>query len=163
LGIDIGGAKGDIKLTAEGPKIGELAARLSGGYMSGFTYPLATGMDLMSAAIRISMGQDPGDLRPRLNRVAAERAIIPAPGRVTRIDGLEKARALPGVDKIFTMYQVGEIYRAPTCNMGKFGNFIAVADTRREVLSLCGRVQKTIKIKTEDPTYSKNLLTAKSA
>ena len=40
---NIGAAKGDIKLTSNGtvfkPMIGEIAARLSGGYMSGWTYP----------------------------------------------------------------------------------------------------------------------------
>jgi len=163
LGIDIGAAKGDIKITPEGAKIGELAARLSGGYMSGFTYPLATGVDLMSAILRISMGEAPGDLTPSLNRVAAERAIIPSPGRITRIAGIKEAQSLPGVEKLFTMYNVGDLYKTPTSNMGKFGNFIAVADTRGELFALCDRVQSTIKITTKEPDYSENLYAVKSA
>jgi len=163
LGIDIGAAKGDIKITPAGPKIGELAARLSGGFMSGFTYPLATGVDLMSAALRISMGDDPGDLKPKYNRVAGERAIIPAPGLITSIEGLKEARALPGVSKIITMYNVGDIYRTPTCNMGKFGNLIAAADTREELENICKRVQAAIKIHTEEPAYTENLYAVKSA
>ena len=35
LGLSCGAAKADIKLTSNGPRIGEIAARLSGGYMSG--------------------------------------------------------------------------------------------------------------------------------
>lgn len=152
LGIDIGAAKADIKLTPEGPKIGELAARLSGGYMSGFTYPLATGVDLMSAAIRISMGEHPGDLTPKWNRVSAERAIIPAEGRITSIQGLDKARSLPGVENIFTMYKTGDIYREPTSNLGKFGNLIAVADTREELEKLCRKALDTVRVRTESQT-----------
>jgi len=163
LGIDTGAAKGDIKITPEGPKIGELAARLSGGFMSGYTYPLATGVNLMSAALRISMGEDPGDLTPRFNRVAAERAIIPPPGKITSIKGLDQARALPGVENIFTMYHVGDTFSNPTCNMGKFGNLIAVADTREELFSLCEKALSQIEIQTESPAYDSNLLTAKSA
>ncbi|MEA1996822.1 MAG: ATP-grasp domain-containing protein [Gemmatimonadota bacterium] len=164
LGIDTGAAKGDIKITADGPKIGELAARLSGGYMSGFTYPLATGVDLMSAALRISMGDHPGDLAPRYNRFAAERAIIPSPGKITCIQGLDKARSLPGVENIITMYDVGDLYETPTSNLGKFGNFIAVADTREELHALCERVQSTIEISVEDDrAFAGNLYTAKSA
>jgi len=37
LGITNGAAKGDLKLTPKGPMVGEIAARLSGGYMSGWT------------------------------------------------------------------------------------------------------------------------------
>lgn len=163
LGIDTGAAKGDIKITPEGCKIGELAARLSGGFMSGYTYPLATGVNLMSAALRISMGEDPGDLTPRFNRVAAERAIIPPPGKITGIQGLDQARALPGVKNIFTMYHVGDTFNSPTCNMGKFGNLIAVADTREELFAVCEKALSRIEIQTESPAYSSDLLPAKSA
>ncbi len=149
LGIDIGAAKGDIKLTPQGPMIGELAARLSGGFMSGFTYPYATGVDLMSAAIRISMGEHPGDLTPRWNKVSAERAIIPRAGRITTVRGLDKALALPGVKNIFTMYKTGDMYREPTSNLGKFGHLIAVADTRAELESLCDKALRTVQVRTD--------------
>ena len=36
--------------------IGELAARLSGGFMSAYTYPLSSGVDLMKAAIEVASG-----------------------------------------------------------------------------------------------------------
>ncbi|MEA2062089.1 MAG: lactate dehydrogenase, partial [Gemmatimonadota bacterium] len=131
---------------------GELAARLSGGFQSGFTYPLATGTDLMSAALRISMGEEPGDLRPKFNRTACERAIIPEPGLITCIEGLKEARDLPGVANILTMYQVGDIYHCPTSNMGKFGNILAVADSRRELNGICKKALETIRITTVPET-----------
>ena len=81
--------------------------------MSGFTYPLATGVDLMTAALKIATGGPPGDLTPKYNRVAADKAIIPEPGLIIRIQGLNKAQTLPGVKKIFTMYKVGDIYHPP--------------------------------------------------
>ncbi len=51
LGITIGCAKGDIKITPKGAMMGELAARLSGGFMSAYTYPYATGVNLIRASI----------------------------------------------------------------------------------------------------------------
>lgn len=57
LGIDFGAAKGDIKITNKGPKIGELAARLSGGFMSAYTFPLASGVNLIKAALKLSLGK----------------------------------------------------------------------------------------------------------
>mgnify|MGYP002388944453 CR=1 FL=1 len=62
LGIDNGAAKGDIKLTSRGPMVGEIAARLSGGYMSGWTFPLASGVEVTRAALRVAAGLEPGDL-----------------------------------------------------------------------------------------------------
>ena len=52
----VGAAKGDIKFTASGPMIGEIAARLSGGYMSGWTYPYASGVEPVRAAILAATG-----------------------------------------------------------------------------------------------------------
>jgi len=66
LGITIGAAKGDIKITKNGPMIGELAARLSGGFMSAYTYPLSTGVNLMRAVIEIALGQEPETLNRSL-------------------------------------------------------------------------------------------------
>jgi len=65
LGIRNGAAKGDIKLTPSGPAIGEIAARLSGGYMSGWTFPLSCGVEVTEAALNIAVGLPPGDLTPR--------------------------------------------------------------------------------------------------
>ena len=64
LGIDNGAAKGDLKLTSRGPMVGEIAARLSGGYMSGWTFPLASGVEVTAAGLRVAAGLDPGDLSP---------------------------------------------------------------------------------------------------
>lgn len=64
LGIHLGAGKGDIKVTKDGVKIGEIAARLSGGFMSAFTYPLSSGVNLNRAALLISLGETPDNLDP---------------------------------------------------------------------------------------------------
>ena len=46
LGLTCGAAKGDVKLTSKGVMIGEIAARLSGGYMSGWTFPYSSDINL---------------------------------------------------------------------------------------------------------------------
>ena len=59
LGLTCGVAKADIKYTKNGPMIGEIAARLSGGYMSGWTFPYASGMNLTEEALKIAVGKEP--------------------------------------------------------------------------------------------------------
>ncbi|HPI12971.1 MAG TPA: alpha-hydroxy-acid oxidizing protein [Spirochaetota bacterium] len=129
LGIENGCAKGDIKLTPHGPMIGELAARLSGGFMSAYTYPLSTGVDLIRAAIEIALGQEPGNLEPLHNRVAIERAIITRPGIVRRVSGIEEALKIPGIAEIFINVKPGDRVVEPRSNVEKAGHIIAVADS----------------------------------
>ncbi|MBN2353433.1 MAG: ATP-grasp domain-containing protein [Spirochaetales bacterium] len=130
IGIDNGAAKGDLKLSPSGPKVGEIAARLSGGYMSGWTYPYASGVDVTRSALRIAVGLPPLDLEPREAAWSAERAFISIPGRVARVDGVPEARAVPGVMDLFLRVRPGEDVVFPRNNVQKCGNVITRGQTR---------------------------------
>jgi biotin carboxylase len=132
IGIDNGAAKGDIKLTARGPMVGEIAARLSGGYMSGWTFPLASGVEVTAAALNIAVGLPPGDLGPTLRRTCAERALISIPGIVAAVEGESGCRSLPGVEEVFLRVGPGDAVVFPTNNVEKCGNVICVGDDRGE-------------------------------
>jgi len=146
LGIDIGAAKGDIKLTKKGPMIGELAARLSGGFMSAYTYPYATGVNLIRAAINVALGDPPGDLKPKFNRVAFEKAIIPNPGYILGIRDMDKALRVPGVRNIFLFKKPGDVAAVPRSNVEKTGNIITVGKDRKEAFSAMEKAMNTIKV-----------------
>lgn len=146
LGISIGAAKADIKITSKGPMIGELAARLSGGFMSAYTYPLSTGVNLMKAAIEIALGQEPGNLEPSFQKVSIERAIITKPGIVRKITGLEEALQIKGIAEIFLNVKPGDKVNEPKSNVEKAGNIIAVADTLIEAESIVQKCKETLKI-----------------
>ncbi len=148
LGIDIGAAKGDIKVTPEGAKIGEIAARLSGGFMSAYTYPYSTGVNLIKNAILIALGLPPEDLKPKFNKVAIEKAIIPASGRIKNIQGIEEAENIPGLRNIFLRVEPGDYVKMPTNNIEKAGNIIAVGNTRDDAWQVIHTALDTIKINT---------------
>jgi biotin carboxylase len=132
LGIEAGAAKGDIFYTERGPMIGEVAARLSGGFMSGWTFPLYRDVDPAVGAIQLALGQSlvqefapeyftrPGaGARPEVH----ERGIISIPGTVAELippPELETSyffpSAAPGDQVVF-----------PRNNVEKCGNFIAAA------------------------------------
>ncbi len=130
LGIRNGAAKGDIKITARGPAVGEIAARLSGGYMSGWTFPLSSGVDLTGAALNVAVGLPPGDLQPRCAAVSAERAFISIPGRVLALEGLPEVRQFAGVEELFLRVRVGDQVKLPVNNLEKCGNVITRSETR---------------------------------
>ena len=136
IGIDNGVAKGDIKLTPRGPMVGEIAARLSGGYMSGWTFPLSSGVEVTQAAMNIAVGLPPGDLSPRLHNVVAERAFISIPGTVARIAGVEEARGLPGIAEVFVRAAAGNTVVFPANNVEKCGNVLALGGTREAAVQI---------------------------
>jgi biotin carboxylase len=130
IGIDNGAAKGDVKMSARGPVIGEIAARLSGGYMSGWTYPYASGVLPTAAALNLAVGLPAGELAPRWNLVSAERAFISIPGRVERVHGFEASCILPYVRDGFLRARPGDVVSFPRNNVEKCGNFISQAPER---------------------------------
>ena len=152
LGIDIGAAKGDIKITSEGPKVVEIAARLSGGWMSAYTYPLATGVNLYKAAIQIALGEKPTDLTPKISLVSAERSLLPPAGKILSIRGVEEARKIKGVKEIILMKEAGDMAEEPRSNMGKVGYVITVGKTREEAIRVNNLVRETLKIQIGAPS-----------
>jgi biotin carboxylase len=135
IGIDNGAAKGDIKLTPAGPMIGEIAARLSGGYMSGWTFPLSSGVEVTEAALNIAVGLPPGNLAPTRHRTCAERALISMPGTVAELTGVEEAWRAPGVAEVFLRVKAGDEVVFPENNVQKCGNILAVADERAQAVA----------------------------
>jgi len=151
LGINLGAAKGDIKMTRQGPKIVELAARLSGGFMSGHTLPLSTGVNIIKGAIELALGEKPTLSKARANMVSVERAIIPPPGRVISIQGVREAGEIKGVEEVIINTAVGETLGQVTSNIGKAANVITCGRTRREAESIAKKAIETIKIEVGAP------------
>jgi isopentenyl diphosphate isomerase/L-lactate dehydrogenase-like FMN-dependent dehydrogenase/biotin carboxylase len=151
LGIHVGAAKGDIKVTPNGARVVEVAARLSGGWMSAYTYPLATGVNLYKAMIEIALGQAPSDLQPKNSLVSVERAIIPSPGKILSIQGVEDARKIKGVREVILMKEAGDMAEELTSNMGKTGYVITTAKTREEAIRINDLARKTIRVETGTP------------
>jgi hypothetical protein len=143
----IGAAKGDIKLTANGPMIGEIAARLSGGYMSGWTYPYSSGAAPIKAAILLAMGRKPDGLVPVKNWTCAERAFISIPGTVKTISGVEKARKQTGVKDIFLRIEEGSRVSFPENNVTKCGNIIAATPDRDGAVTAAQAATRSILIR----------------
>ena len=143
---NIGAAKGDIKLTSRGPMIGEIAARLSGGYMSGWTYPYSSGVQPIRAAILAAMGRKPDNLVPIKKFTCAERAFISIPGTVKQILNTENAKNIPNVKDLFLRIKKGDKVTFPENNVTKCGNILAAAETREEAINAGETAAKTILI-----------------
>jgi len=153
LGIHTGAGKGDIKVTSTGVKIGEVAARLSGGFMSSHTYPMHSGVNLLRGAIEIALGEEPQDLEVDRNLVCIERGILTAPGKITSISGYDEARSVPGVVKVFLTKKPGDVLNEATSNIDKVGHVIALGETLEEAEKSASVALSRIQV-TVDDTFS---------
>jgi biotin carboxylase len=143
----IGAAKGDIKLTDKGAMIGEIAARLSGGYMSGWTYPYSSGALPIKAAILMAMGRKPEGLNQTKKWTCAERAFISIPGTVKQIEGIEKAKNTVNVNDFFLRVKEGVKVSFPENNVTKCGNIIASAEDRETAIETAETAARLILIR----------------
>jgi biotin carboxylase len=150
-GSCFGAAKGDLKFTSRGPRIGEIAARLSGGYMSGWTYPYASGVEVTRGAILAALGQEPGNLSPVRSWTSAERAFISIPGKVRSLHGLDEVRTLPWVKDLFFRAEPGGRVRFPENNVTKCGNVITAAPDRETAVAAAESAVRAIHIRLESP------------
>ena len=116
LGITTGNIKGDIVVVDGKPHVIELAARASGGYFCTREIPLNTGVDFIGAVIKLALGEpvSPRDLIARTVNPVVQRYAFPAPGRVTRIAGVEEASTFPGVEELLVTVRPGDTIRPPT-------------------------------------------------
>ncbi len=150
MGIRSGIAKGDMVLTEAGPKIIEIAARLSGGWLSTVQVPLATGIDLISVAIMLAFGEDipQEDLIPRYQKEVAIRYFFPEPGRVIRISNLDKFRDISWIHRLELFVAPGDIVEPVTDHTKRAGFVITAAETDDKAVEHAIRVINTIQIET---------------
>jgi len=156
-----GAAKGDIKFTANGPMIGEIAARLSGGYMSGWTYPYSSGVHPVKAAIQMAMGKKPDALEPLKKWTCAERAFISIPGTIKAISGIEQARAAPNVKDVFLRIAEGCKVSFPENNVTKCGNILSCTPQRDAAIESAEAAARSILIRLDpSDTETKEFLSS---
>lgn len=151
LGVVDGVVKGDIVVHDGKPYVIELAARLSGGYFCTHEIPLNTGVSTLAANVRLALGErlSPAELQPRFLRGVAQRYLFPRPGRVVRVDGVERARELPGVEELVVAVRPGDLVVAPTAAPARAGMVIATGSSRGEAARRAEQAVAAIDVVTE--------------
>jgi biotin carboxylase len=150
LGVQDGVIKGDMVLTKKGPKVIEIATRLSGGWFSTDQIPQGTGVDLIGASINQSLGEkiDTNQLIPTMNKGVAIRYIFPKPGIVSAILNADKIGDKEGIYKIGFFVTVGDTISMITNHTSRAGFVIAVGSNKQEAIQRAESAVKAIKIQT---------------
>ena len=174
LGLTNGAAKGDIFLRKADPQkngkrtacVGEIAARLSGGYMSGWTVPYSSGFDVTKAAVKIALGEPVDELpnseasrfsTERAARFSAERAWISVPGIIKKIYGLEEARSTKNVKDVLPRLFEKDETVFPKNNVEKCGNVLSSAESYDEAVKASMEAVQKIFLRLERANNKTNL------
>jgi biotin carboxylase len=155
LGVRTGVVKGDIVLCDDRPYVVEVALRLSGGYLCTHEIPLSTGVDFVGAAIRIALGETPGqeELHSTCSRGVAQRWLFPSLGRVRRVTGVEEVLARPETALCEVRVSAGELIRPVSSHASRAGVVISTGTTREQALERARDAVASITIQT-DPVGS---------
>ena len=151
MGIKIGASKFDMILTSKGPRIIEMTVRLSGGFDCQYLVPAATGKNVMRAAIYTALGiKFPSELLvASKTRIGLTESIWPEPGKIIAIEGLEEAKAIPGVEFIFFRYKIGEVIQPYTDCTKRVCFIIVTGKDEVNAREIMDKVKNIIHIKIE--------------
>lgn len=148
VGIQNGPAHVEIMLTADGPKMVELGARMGGDCITTHLVPLSTGIDMIEATLRISCGETP-DITPKFQKGSAIRFFDVPCGTIKAIEGAEPARTIPGVQEISFTKQVGDVAGTIGSSTDRVGFVIAQAESADEAIAICERASAAVRVVTE--------------
>lgn len=124
IGIDNGPSHTEIIITPDGPKIVELGARMGGDCITTHLVPLSTGINMVEACIDIAIGIKP-KIKSTINKGAAIRYFKQYAGIIVRIDGIEAAKSISGVQQVSLVHGIGEEVTDITDSGSRIGFIIA--------------------------------------
>ncbi len=145
VGIENGPAHVEIMLTAEGPKMVELGARMGGDCITTHLVPLSTGIDMIRATIEIACGEIP-DIAPKYEKGSAIRYFSVPKGTIRTIDGVDAAKSLDGVRDIAFVKGVGDTVGDIGSSTDRVGFVIAQADTANDAVRICEKAVDAVSI-----------------
>jgi biotin carboxylase len=148
LGIDWSAAHAEVRLSPNGPFLMEIGARLGGDFITTELVPRSRGIDMVAGAIRLALGEVP-DLTPKHEaRGACIRYLTPQPGKVDQIDGVARAKSLPGIKIVEVAVGLGELVPEMNSSLARVGHVIAEGTSAEAAIEAAENARDTISIAT---------------
>lgn len=145
IGIENAPAHVEIKVTEDGPKIVELAARLGGDFITSRLVPLSTGIDMVGASVLLATGEKP-DLSPKRQQGAAIHFIhAEKEGILSEIVLPEGLQGQAGVEEVALYKKLGEKINGTRSSNDRLGHVITTGATAKEAKALGEQILSQIK------------------
>jgi biotin carboxylase len=140
----------EIKVTPDGAKLVEIAARLGGDFITSKLVPLSSGVDLIDCSLSSVLGE-PVRWERTLSRGAAIRYIQAPEGRIVSVEGTAEAESIPGVCEVVMYRKAGELAPQLRSSGDRLGHVIACAEDADAAERTCNAALACIKVHTEKP------------
>jgi biotin carboxylase len=150
LGIENGPTYTQLRLGPEGPRVGELAARLGGGHDAELC-AAAVGVDANRLALAAALGEPVEAPRPEPQAGGAcVRFLVPPPGVLGSVTGVDEARAVEGVLDVRVYREPGYVLTPLRRGADRAGAILAVGADRAQALERAARGADLVRFETID-------------
>jgi biotin carboxylase len=140
----------EIKLQNNKPYLIEIGARLGGDFISTDLVYLSTGIDMVAAAINLSLGIEP-DLIPKHSpQGAAIRYFIPKSGKISKLIVDKKAKVNLNIIQFDIYIKVGELVSNVKSSLDRSGHVITIGSNAEEAILNAEKVLNKIKYEIEE-------------
>ncbi len=146
LEIDVGAAHVELCMTKEGPKLFEIGARCGGGHTPSVIIPYLTGIEMFEEVIRISLGEKPSNLSSYSMKGCVYRFVIPPPGIVKKIKGIEEIKKWKDILDCELWFNEGDTIPSVKTGHDRSGYLIAGGKLRQEAVEIADRAEVALGI-----------------
>lgn len=149
IGMENGPTHTEIKVTPSGAKLVEIAARLGGDFITSRLVPLSTGVDMIECSFASLLGEEIRWQR-RMNKGSAIRFIQGKKGIFMKVEGVDKAQGMTGVQEVEIYMHPGDHIRQPENSSDRVGHIIAVGKDAEEASRNAGEALKQLRVIYQD-------------
>jgi biotin carboxylase len=151
VGIAHGPSYTQVLMGSEGPRVGELAARLGGGHDAELCR-VSLGVDLNGAALSAALGEEvPASALAPVAKVggACVRFLVAPPGELREVVGVEEAFGLDGIRGIRIYRRIGHRFEEFRRGADRAGAVLAVGESREDALERAAKAEAMIRFETD--------------
>lgn len=152
VGVREGPTYTQVLVGEDWPRVGELAARLGGGHDAELCEAVL-GIDLNRLAIAAALGERPDDgafLPDEQVGGGCVRFLVPEPGVLESVEGLEEAERVTGVEWVRSYRQPGHEFGELRRGADRAGAVLAVGDSRKDAVTRADRAAERIRFLTSN-------------
>lgn len=139
----------EIKVTKDGPKIVEIAARLGGDFITSKLVPLSAGVDMVGNSVLLAAGEKT-DLSLKWEKGSAIRFIQGKQGRIKNITVDEEIRALDGLEEYVLYKREGESVNGTKSSNDRLGHVVAAGRSAEDAMRTAESALSFIHIEMEE-------------
>lgn len=147
LGIELGPSYTQIIVGAQGPRLGELAARLGGGHDAELL-AAAVGVELNELVLAAALGEpiEADRLEPEpVAGGACTHFLIAPPGELMAVHGVDEASVLAGVERVRIYREPGFVVRPLRSRSDRIGALLALGSDREQAVDRARRAADLIR------------------